>query len=559
MNKGWVAVLAGLAMILGGSWLAAQIQTAGGIEVQDVRFPGGDGTVMSGLLYLPRTATPLARAPGILAVHGYINSRETQDGFAIEFARRGYVVLAMDQTGHGYIGGAAFSAGFGGPAGLRYLRSLPMVDTANIGLEGHSMGGWTVLAAAAAMPGDYRAMVLEGSSTGKPFAADGTRTWPRNLDVVFSRYDEFSKIMWGVDRARDVTRSAKLQAVFGTNRPIVPGRLYGTLADGTARRLETPVTTHPGDHFSTEAIGHALDWFAVTLKPVTPRANSDQIWVWKEVGTGVALLGFAALIVGLFDLLLALPLFAPLRASPQTDGPGASPGWIVSTALLPILTLFPAFIAVTLFLKPSALLPQTITNQVIAWALVNTALTALTALFGPRDRRAAARPTDLVRTVLLALLVMAAGWLSLLAADQLFKVDFRLWVVALKLPDAAQERIMLSYFPPLLLFFWVSLSALCRRLPGTRSPYAVAIAAMAGGFALFLALDYGTFFLTGALPTAFDPLTTVVAIQFLPLMSFVAVLAVLGWKRTGSAAPGALLSALLVTWYVVAGTATHVV
>ena len=294
----------------------------------------------------------------------------------------------------------------------------------------------------------------------------------------------------------------------------------------------------------------------MTLKPVTPRANGDQIWYWKEIGTGVALLGFAALILGLFDGLLALPLFAPLRASPPADGPGASPGWIATTALVPILTLFPAFIAVTLFVKPSALLPQTINNQVIAWALTNTALTAL---FGLRGKAPAGRPVDLVRAALLALVVSGAGWLSLYAADQLFKVDFRFWVVALKLPDAAQWRIMLSYFPPLLLFFWVSLTALCRRLPGAKSPYAVGVAALAGGFALFLALDYGLFFGTGTLPTAFDPLTTVVAIQFLPLMSFVAALAVLGWKRTGSAVPGALLAALLVTWYVVAGTATHVV
>jgi pimeloyl-ACP methyl ester carboxylesterase len=555
MGKGWAAFLVGLVMILGGSWLAARIQTDGGITVQDVRFPGASGEMMSGLLYIPRTATPMARAPGVLAVHGYINSRETQDGFAIEFARRGYVVLAMDQTGHGYSGGAAFSSGFGGPAGLRYLRSLPMVDTANIGLEGHSMGGWTILAAAAAMPSDYRAMVLEGSSTGKPFAADGTRTWPRNLEVVFSRYDEFSKIMWGVDRAQDVTRSDKLKAVFGSDRSLVPGRIYGTIADGTARRLETPVTTHPGDHVSTQAIGHALDWFAVTLKPVTPRSNGDQIWYWKEIGTGVALLGFVALILGTFDLLLAMPLFAPLRRPATGQGGGASMGWIATTALVPILTLFPAFIAVTLFVKPSVLLPQTINNQVIAWALVNTALTAVFAL---RSKAPAGRPVDLVRTALLAGLVTGIGALSLIAVDQLFKVDFRFWVVALKLPDAAQLRIMLSYFPPLLLFFWVSLEALCRRLPGTPAPYATAVAALAGGFALFLALDYGIFFLTGYLPTSFDPLTTVVAIQFLPLMSFVAVLAVLGWKRTGSAAPGALLAALLVTWYVVAGTATHV-
>ena len=72
------------------------------------------------------------------------------------------VVLAMDQTGHGYSGGEAFSNGFGGPAGLAYLRSLPMVDRSRIGLEGHSMGGWTVLAAAAGAPD--AAIALIGSS-----------------------------------------------------------------------------------------------------------------------------------------------------------------------------------------------------------------------------------------------------------------------------------------------------------------------------------------------------------------------------------------------------------
>ncbi len=106
--------------------------------------------------------------------------------------------------------------GFGGPDGLAYLRSLEFVDKNNIGLEGHSMGGWTVLAAATATPNDYKSMVLEGSSTGKPFAADGTPSWPRNVALVFAQYEEFSTLMWGVDLARDVTQSPKLWALFGT-------------------------------------------------------------------------------------------------------------------------------------------------------------------------------------------------------------------------------------------------------------------------------------------------------------------------------------------------------
>jgi len=150
MRRRWSLAIAGVILILAGGVLAWLTQTSGGIRIEDIRFKGAKGNTMSALLYIPPNATAQTPAPGILAVHGYINSRETQDGFAIEFARRGYVVLALDQTGHGYSDPPAFANGFGGPDGLAHLRSLDFVDKNNIGLEGHSMGGWTVLAAAAA-------------------------------------------------------------------------------------------------------------------------------------------------------------------------------------------------------------------------------------------------------------------------------------------------------------------------------------------------------------------------------------------------------------------------
>ncbi|MBX3479962.1 MAG: alpha/beta fold hydrolase [Caulobacter sp.] len=565
MRRSWMLAAAGCLLILAGSWLASAIQTTGGVTVRDVRFPGTDGVTMSGLLYVPANATAQTPAPGILAVHGYINSRETQSGFAIEFARRGYVVLAMDQTGHGYSGGAAFSNGFGGPDGLRYLRSLPNVDKDNIGLEGHSMGGWTVLAAAAAMPDAYRAVVLEGSSTGAPFAAEGTSAWPRNLQLVFSRYDEFSKLMWGVDKARDVTASPKARAVFGTTDPIEPGRIYGDIAAGTARRLATPATTHPGDHISPAAIGASLDWFGKTLKGGTPRPSGDQIWMWKEIGTGVALVGFVLLLLGGFDLLLALPFLAALRGEPQPVVERRGGGWWTAlgvTALLPVLTYFPAFIAVTLWLQPGPLLRQGITNQVVVWALVNAGLTLLLGLLWKTGRAGAVKQRWLP-SIMISLAAVAIGYLALLLADLVFKIDFRFWVVALKLFSADQFRIALIYVLPFTAFFLVAFKALHERLAvrgdSAGMQYLAAILAMAGGFAVLLVLDYGAFFLTGGLPTAFDPLSTVVAIQFLPLMVMVAVISVFTWRRTGAYAPGALICGLLVTWYVVAGTATQVV
>ncbi len=566
MSRGLIAFIAGLVLVLGGSWYAHSIQTTGGVEVQDVRFPGADGVAMSGLLYVPKTATPARPAPGILAVHGYINSRETQDGFAIEFARRGYVVLAMDQTGHGYSGGAAYSAGFGGPAGLTYLRSLPMVDRANIGLEGHSMGGWTILAAAAAMPNDYKAMVLEGSSTGKPFAQDGSTTWPRNLGLVFSRYDEFAKFMWGVDRAMDVGQSPKLKAVFGTASDVKPGAVYGSIAEGTARRLTTPATTHPGDHISADAIGDSLDWFAKTLKGGTPLPASDQVWFGKEAGTGLALIGVVWLILGTFDLLLKLPAFAGLRHAGEPS-PAPRDGrwwrWLALTAFLPVLTYFPCFLLVSQTMKPSWLLPQTINNEVIVWALVNSAIILILPLFSRQPAHSTASKTGWIAVSAISVLSVGAGYLALLAMDALFKVDFRFWVVALKLPNAAQTAIIPHYLPAFVAFFLIALSALHKRLvvkgDGWMAQYAYTKMALAGGFTAFLALDYGLFFLTGSLPTAIDPLSTVVMIQFVPLMAIAAIISVFTWRRTNSHVPGALISALLISWYVVAGTATHVI
>jgi pimeloyl-ACP methyl ester carboxylesterase len=571
----WLACL-GVLIVLVAGIVAFSVQTAGGkVQIRDVRFVGSNGTVMSALLFVPKSATAKTPAPGILAVHGYINSRETQSGFAIELARRGYVVLEMDQTGHGYSDSPAFANGFGGPDGLAYLRSLDVVDKDNIGMEGHSMGGWTILAAAATMPDSYKSVVLEGSSTGRPYAAEGSTAWPRNLAVVFSTMDEFSVLMWDVPRGKDAPSSPKLQAVFGTTETIEPGKIYGSIEDGTARALYQPVTTHPGDHLSNVAIGYAIDWFAQTLSGGNPIPSSSQIWFWKELMTCAGFVGFVLFMLGIGGLLLSVPIFAPIVKTPPVGKPARRVGlWIgalIATAI-PALTFFPFMDWGAKLVKGGAFWPQNITSQLAVWALFNGVISiALFLLWhfilnkknGARAEDYGLRLSfgDAWRTLLYGFSVIICGVFLLGIADFLFKIDFRFWVLALKFPSPVQVKIALAYAPVFFLFYLVSSLALNGQLKsGGKSVagrYWFAICTASLGFLVFLLLEYIPLFRGGTLLTASQPLNTIIAIQFLPLMIVTSLFSTWFYEKTGRVYAGALVNALFISWYIVAGQATH--
>jgi pimeloyl-ACP methyl ester carboxylesterase len=562
MRHSWKLFLIGAALILVGALLAHLTQTSGGIKIHDVRFTGTNATPMSGLLYVPNNATAKTPAPGILAVHGYINSRETQSGFAIEYARRGYVVLALDQTGHGYSGGFAFGNGFGGPDGLRYLRSLDIVDTNNIGMEGHSMGGGSILAAAQAYPNDYKSMVLEGSATRTLFSPPGDAAFPRNVAVVFSKYDEFSQMMWGVASGNQIVDSPKLLGLFGTDTTVVPQRVYGSIEEGTARALYIPATTHPGDHISHEAIGDSIEWFQKTLQGGTPLPRTDQIWLRKEIGTLISLIGFVLLLLGAFEVLLKQPYFAALAEPTVPVSYRRDLKWwlmFALTALVPVLSFFYFFGLGAKWLPPSSWFPQGITNQVMVWALLNGAITLLLGLVLRRGSKGAS--SRWLPSLVIALATVGIGYVSLLLIDFLFKTDFRFWVVALKLLSLAQFKSFLIYLLPFTLFFIIAFRSLHSFLavkgdsPSTH--YMAGIGALALGFAAFLVVQYLPLFTAGHILVPTQALNTIISIQFLPLMTILAVIAVFTWRRTNSYLPGALIAGLFVTWYIVAGTATQ--
>jgi pimeloyl-ACP methyl ester carboxylesterase len=575
MARNTTVLVVALLLVFGGGTVAYLVQTDGGtVETRDVRFAASNGQMIDGTLYVPPGATAEDPNPGIVATHGYINTRETQSPFAIEFARRGFVVLAIDQAGHGHSDPPAFGNGFGGPPALSYMRSLAFVDDDNVGLEGHSMGGWASVSAAGADPDGYESVALVGSSTGSfPGVPEGNASFPRNTAVVFSEYDEFSLLMWGIPHASDVETSEKLQTLFDTDQQVEEGRTYGSVEDGTARRLYTPTTTHPGDHLSTTAVGDAVEWMQLTLDGEDELPPGNQIWWLKELGTLASLLGGVLFLFPFGAMVLSNRRLSDLRRE-VPEAPGMTGGgWygaVAVAAIVPVLTYFPLNLVGQGMVPTNFLFPQQITNGVMVWALGNALI--VTALVGAwhyrSDRSSLSRygfETDGWSTVArsaVAAATIVGGFVVLLAAvGYLFDTDFRFWVFAMKLPTPTQFRIALVYLVPLTLFFLALELLLHGQLRTGDRSFREALAhnwvAVVGGFVLLLVIQYGVLLAGSPLPFG-QPLLTIVAFQFVALLSIVTALSTYFFRRTGRVWVGAFVNSLLVTLVLVAGTATHV-
>lgn len=166
-KKCWRFLAICLAIMLIASCISSAVKTDGGntlVRKVDINTRGG---TLSGMLYIPKAAmTPDAQGeysdarPAVILSHGYLNSNQMQDPNAIELARRGYVVFAMDMYGHG---NSDLPAGSDDPSNsgsvlgaidaFNYVKDLPYVDSTRIGLVGHSMGGMNIGNAASFLAG----------------------------------------------------------------------------------------------------------------------------------------------------------------------------------------------------------------------------------------------------------------------------------------------------------------------------------------------------------------------------------------------------------------------
>ncbi len=129
-------------------------------------------------------------------------------------------------------------------------------------------------------------------------------------------------------------------------------------------------------------------------------------------------------------------------------------------------------------------------------------------------------------------------------------------------------KVALAYFIPFAFYFLVAgliLHGELRRGRGDGKDVAgwkemlVNVLLMIGGYVLFLAYQYTPLFSggTAAITTRWAPLYSIVMFQFLPIFTIAALVSTYFYRRTGHIFVGSFLNAMLITWIVVAGQATH--
>ena len=125
---------------------------------------------INGLLTIPTSEMPEGGWPAVVLIHGYIppaqyQTTERYQDYVDYIARNGFVVFKIDLRGHGDSEGEASGAYYSGDYiidtlhAINALEKSPSVNSARIGLWGHSMAGNVLLRTMAVKP-DIKAVVI---------------------------------------------------------------------------------------------------------------------------------------------------------------------------------------------------------------------------------------------------------------------------------------------------------------------------------------------------------------------------------------------------------------
>jgi len=304
----------------------------GKVVVTQVRIVDPNGDIVAAKLYRPVTATADNKMPAIINMHGYQNDKDVQAPFSIELARRGFVVLAPDALGHGDSTTTGMNVGrwfadptyvMGNETALAYLITLPFVDASKIGAMGHSMGGMNAVKLPALFPENIKALDQQASLPGSPELP--------NVLVTQARFDEFRGFRENQLRTENLNSSETRLAALGLTAPVEWEKTYGNFADGTARKMTLINMDHHLLPLQNKSVAEAVDWMNQALqggvKGVLWIEPNSQVFMWKEIFGLIMLLVTFFSIIPLTNILIFADYFKPVAQPIPTRYIASNKNW----------------------------------------------------------------------------------------------------------------------------------------------------------------------------------------------------------------------------------------
>ena len=586
----------------------------GSIEYYDLTIDADSGHKLDALLLVPENATVDNKAPAIVVSHGWYNNREMQDLNYVEYARRGYVVLAISMYGHGDSEVIESNTWWddennanGLYDGVKYVASLPYVDATRIGVTGHSNGALACREAVLQDEEGLIAAALLVSNDAVYYDEEGNfynMFGSRDAAIIACQYDEFFHRVDG-NPPREYINQVTAQSFLYHGEdptglePRVAGKFYSKVIneEEAIRGIFNPPIIHPWAHFSTECVAYGVEFFNLALGTPNYISTSNQIWPIKAFFNALGVVGFFMFAGSLAIVLLNLRIFAPLREEeivapwPALEGDAKKRYWRTNiwSALWSMPLYLLAFIVGyvgSMVLGPILGIQLQGASCVIgAWCLFCGIRTISVMKKGNRTVKSASgeESTSHVvntidkeergiklgkgkwwRTILLSVVVVVASFALVFISDALLLTDYRLWCFATIRAFSMSHLPNVLLYLPLWLMYYIPLSVAgncsnytARGRKGRRGGLGWQMFFAALGPIIMTVLQYGKFYITGTL--ILDPLTGISGIWLFPIIVILPIAAWIShliYRRTKNPYIGGIIMALLACIMTVTNTLT---
>ena len=480
-----------IVLMLLSSIVTMAIQTGfGSITVKEINWETQNGHSMNGWLFVPDTATAENPAPAVVVSHGMYNNKGMQDLNFVELSRRGFVVLAQDMPNHGDSENTANLGAvlMGMYESVKVLASMNNVDSTRIGVTGHSLGGMSCNMSVTLdnmAPQPLVAAVLLNSADAT-YSAEGSFVnvyGARDVGIVAGQYDEWffgdTDASGNPTLPKDfvVNKNAQSFLHFGTDPAGQDVRQANTVyhedIDGqdAMRVIYNHPIIHPWSHFSQRSTVATISFFQEALGAPSPIAANNQIWQWKVVANTVGLIAFFMFIVSLTLVLVRKPFFKEVGmdgdelVQPRPADKTGKIWFFASIAICAIIcTVIYLPIMNTVPSNSTADIgwPQSQALGIGTWSAACGVVGILSMLISyfvygkkhgmdPAGTGLKLSVRKALKTILLAVIVIAAAFGFLGVMDYFFMADFRIWVLAVRAFNPEKLGVSLWY----VLFFLV--------------------------------------------------------------------------------------------------------